>query len=209
MNNDTPLLFKLEACSTPFPIVYLQDIDGDGEDEIIIDSIKRASHFVESVLYVLKIVEDKLEVLYRFPSHSYSEDEELHNEMNNFGFTSQLMENDQLLIEYPSLKFHKIFDISHHYNKSLYSDSEGGIPPSVETIGVVYFDSVLVSDIQDIDEDGSYEIIGVQTARMLGQVDLGVAKITLKYNHQSKGLEAVSVDFELIPCSRPPGRAGV
>jgi len=196
MSNDTPLLFELEECNALYPIAYMQDIDGDGEDEIIVDSLQAASHFVRSVLFVLKVVEDKLEVLYRFPARSYKEEEKFPLEMNNFGFTSQLMENYQLLIEYPPTKFSKVLDVSHLLSSYHLYDDNGIFLPDVETIDVVNFDSVLVSGLQDVDGDGACEIILIQAAHFLGK-DLGSVLVTLGYNSQEKTMEVMSVDFEL------------
>lgn len=200
MHNNAPLLFELEESNAMHPVVYMQDIDGDQEDEIIVDSIQAASNRVKSVLYVLKVIDDKLEVLYKFPANGYAETDDISSETNNFGFTSRLMENQQLLVEYPGTDYRAVFDIAHLLadGGALYN-SKGRLLPDIETTNVLCFESILVVNVQDIDGDGAAEIIGRQTVDMdgLGGNPLGSAEIIFKYQPKSKRVEVASVDFEL------------
>ena len=198
MYNETPLLFYLEECYTYNPTVYLYDIDGDGEDEIIVDSLRAASSRVETVLFILKVVEGKLEVLYRFPEYTYDYSKgNIPYEILDFGFTSQLLNNYKLKVEFPATGFSKTFDISSLSKKGLLYNLKGKLLPDAKTENIIYFGCFVLSDLQDVDEDGIYEIIGQQIAGMFGEENLGNTEVVLKYNTQKKQMEVLKIKFEV------------
>lgn len=194
-NNDTPLLFHLAMCYTYYPLVYLQDIDGDGADEIIVESVIRATSIGEFVLHVLKVIDNELVELYRFPTYDYVKDG-IQYEVCNFGFKGKLLDHYKLLFEFPSLNFSKIIDYSDNGRVNIKQYYNGKGKPLDETEDPLLFQCFQRIDVEDMDGDGIYEIIGRQNIRITGHRGIGTAIITLKYNVENQKMEVINVDVE-------------
>ena len=202
MLNGKPLIFELDTCHTYNPLVYMKDIDGDGKDEVIVDSVRTAMGIGEYVLYIFKIEEGNLVELYRFPSisYDYGQDSGIPHEILNFGFKSRLFDNYQLFMEFPALNFNKTINLSYCDTDNIkhYYDDEEKLTNKIEMVDIIRFYCFQETHVEDIDGDGIYEIIGWQNADIYpftNDRSIGAVKIVLKFNVSKQQMEVIEVDF--------------
>ena len=201
---DKLLLFEWERCDVYPPWIYMGDIDGDGQDEIIFRSTIFYGNFPA---HVLKIVGNELVELYRFPQYTDNPNvpiteirDSIPKERANFGFTSRLLDGYKILIEFPALQFSKTIDLSasafdHIRLDSFYDENGKPLNDSLYDLSFNYFHKI---DLSDVDGDGICEVIGKQNIGLKYKQSIGNVKVTLKYSSQSKTMEVIAVDLEEI-----------
>ena len=195
------LLFELERCDLYPPKIYLGDIDGDGQDEIVFHS---TIFYRQNPIHVLKIEGNELVELYRFPQ--YIDDlnvpiteikDSISDDLINFGFMGCLLDGYKIRIDFLALQFSKIIDLSNteydHIQLDLYFDKNGKV---LKPLSELYFDYFYDIELKDVNEDGICDIIGRQNVGFQYKQSLGNVIIVLKYNSEDKQMKVMSVDFE-------------
>lgn len=217
------LIFQWEVCNQWIPKIYLADVDGDGEDEIVYHNPIFNGH---SPLHVLKLEEDSLIELYRFPQYKYKYYSQystfnMWNDLDlkklNFGFVGRLADGYKLVLEYPDLDFKREIDLSDgkyfFIDKSLYFDKHGKplkpyvreIEPKLRELYFSFFLNPLYLD--DYDKDGAVEILCLQAVGFgFNEQVVGFSEVGLKYNRESKAMDVVFVEFVEIEGKEQQGK---
>ena len=189
-SDKTTMLLQLDEVYVYPPEVYIQNIDGDETNEIIVKST--LGDLRETGLRIFKLADNKIVELYCFPEFPFIFSENYQYGKLNFGFTSNLMDNYKLIIKYPEKDFENIIDVSSDFAiENEYYDTQGKLKQKTDDI--VHFGCFMDFQIEDVDEDGICEIIGHQGMSTDFSKMIGSMLITLKYSSQSKTMEVMSI----------------
>lgn len=170
--------------------LYLADLDGDGLDEIIFHrNVGTSRGEMGYVSQVFKV---------NFP-HGYFYEifatDNANNEIFDSGFSSQIKDNYKIEISNMFTDYKTVLDFSgleEVYKKETWDENGKVIGLRYRKVGINNFYSF---EPQDIDNDGIYELVGLQYAYFYDYI--GDAKTVLKYNEEYDTF--VIVDAKFIP----------
>lgn len=166
-------------------LLYLRDIDGDKQNEVILQ--RTVDAFGGAGQYSSRIFKIKNNAIYEMFNSLSGET------LFDSGFKSEFLNGYTLKIYNTLTDFETVIDISEHYILDFF-DENGKAKLDVG----ISCDSFMEFTPQDVDDDGVFEIIGVQYAFMTNHADgVGYAKTVLKYSPQSETMQVVKADFEV------------
>ena len=163
--------------------MYLQDVDGDGFDEIIIQQLVAMSGGAGGYFSrIFKVENEKIKEIFPLTDD------------NRFdtGFTNFLKDGFLIEISNNFTGYKKTIDYSKDGSESPYFDKKGNV---VEQ-GEISCDSFYEFIPKDVDNDGVYEIVCLQYVSLYGHSDhIGDAKSILKFNKKTQQFEVIKAEF--------------
>lgn len=163
-------------------ILYLNDVDGDGIDEIIIhQTLGMTGGAGQYSSRILKVVEDEIQEIF-----SSSPDN-----VFNTSFTSEFLDDKQLSIRNERTGYSKVIDITKRINGEFF----------IERGELINRDKILCDSFysfipEDTDNDGVFEIIAFQYVSILTHAGyIGYTKCVIKFNLSSQNFEVISSEF--------------
>ena len=192
---DSLLATTLVECATYYPSVYIGDVNGDADEEIIVNNVRTAMGIGEYKLQVFQ-AKDELVSIYAFPKTDYiynGPDADIPYDELNFGFTGELLDNYQLLIKFPSLNYQRTITLESNKTDSSFFDENGTVKNKNEN--VLKFSTFSNVEVADVDNDGVCEIIGSQNVSYGVIKSIGSVNVVLKYQQTEKTFKPVQVEF--------------
>jgi len=188
------LATALVECATYYPLVYIGDVNGDNDEEIIVNNVRTAMGIGE---YKLQIFETKNELtsIYDFPRTDYvyyGPNANIPYDELNFGFTGELLDNFNLCIQHSGLNYKKTITLAEEKIDTSFYDEEGIVLN--KNVNVIKFNTFYNIEVKDIDNDGVCEIIGDQNVSYGTIKSIGTATIILKYQ-QDASFKPIQVEF--------------
>ncbi|MDE6519058.1 MAG: hypothetical protein K2K91_01160 [Ruminococcus sp.] len=165
-------------------VMYTGDIDGDGDDEIIVNQLVGVTGGVGSYYsYVFDYENGNITEL--FSSHM--------DDMFDTGFSSKLKDN--YIVEFSNTFTGFSTEIDYYRNSNLFND-DGTVANGKNDSDHAMFDSFREFKPEDVDGDGICEILCLQFTAMNSHVEyVGDAQSYLKYNSDNKQFEVIKADF--------------
>lgn len=187
----------LDVCATYYPLLYAADVDGDKEDEVIVNNVRTAMGTGQYRLQVFAAEASGLTPLYSFPKTAYTyhgTDADIPYDELNFGFHGYLRDGFRLFVEYPALRYEETISLRDAtIDASLWDENGQTLAPEEDVLRFNTFHSV---DVLDIDDDGVFEIVGKQHVSYGTKRSIGVMAITLQFNKDAGDFAVVQVAFE-------------
>ncbi|MCI8332189.1 MAG: hypothetical protein HFE78_05135 [Clostridiales bacterium] len=160
-------------------MVACADIDGDGDDEIVLNMEISGTRC--TLAHIYKIKNDSIELM-----EDLDEWEDINT--SRYGYTYEFLENCKLKIENIYTGYSVVQDISHFFIKDFFD--EAGKP----TYGnVVYFRTFESRVVVDIDNYKRITLRYFQQVR--GEAYFGYTVTTLKYNQQTKDFDVIDTEY--------------
>ena len=187
---------RLDPCATYYPLIYVADVDGDQEDEVIVNNVRTAMGIGQYRLHVFSTASSVLTSIYDFPKTVYTysgSDADIPYDELNFGFQGYVRDGFQLYIENPSLHYEETVLLEGTTIDSSLWDEDGQALASEEN--VIRFNTFHDVEVMDIDGDGVFEIVGKQHVAYGTKRSIGVMSVTLQY--KAGAFEVVQAVFEL------------
>ena len=188
---------RLDLCATYYPLLYVADINGDKEDEVIVNNPRTAMGIGQYRLHVFSTASSVLMSIYNFPKTAYTysgSDADIPYDELNFGFQGYVRDGFQLYIENPSLHYEETVLLEDTMIDSSLWDENG--QPLVPEENVIRFNTFYDVEVVDIDNDGVFEIVGKQHVAYGTKRSIGVMSITLQYKKEVGDFEVVQAVFE-------------
>jgi len=177
--------------------MYIHDVDGDGQEEVIIhQDVDMFGGFGQYRTMVYKITDSGLKEIFKSPNKEGFFDT---------GFRSRFLDGNNFQISNIYTGYSEIFDFVYYDSKEVYWD-EKGQPYSRDDLGAwddwdgswLMVDSFYYFNPVDVDNDGIFELVCEQYTSLRGHSDyVGDAKSVLKYNTETQVFEVVFAEFEL------------
>ena len=185
----------LETTINYQPFLYLNDIDGDGEDEIIINSPYSQTFLSPNNLLILKIIDNKLQQLVKMPAIQWIPNESFPHKSYDFGFSTKLLDNYKAIIEFSALQYKEIINLpkDETYWED-YNEKNGKLIS--DGTNKILFEQFINIYPEDIDNNGIHEIIVLQNMRLPTTRSVGAIRIVLKFNTEKQQMNIIKVDFQ-------------
>lgn len=173
---------ELEPLVIPVPggsRLFLEDIDGDGIQEILIHyDTGGCGGFGSYCAWVLQVENDDIQVLF-----AYSNDFDT-------GFESRFLEGYQMEVKNNITGYTLVYDVKDKYGA--YIDASEKLPD-----GRFGIDSFYIFEPKDVDGDGISEILCKQYTHYLMHADYtGLACSVLKFNTKNQAFEIIDAWYE-------------
>jgi len=174
--------------------IILNDIDGDGIDEIIvqqnIDNVGGAGQYLTSVF---KISENNIVNIFQSPDLS----KEMINyvyQLFNTGYSIELIDGFKGEMKNDFTNYKKIIDLSGNEFTDIFYNQAGEIIDN-ENIEL-FLDSFYKLDIVDYDNDGIYELKCTQYAYLDVHTNyIGDVVSILKFNNEKESFDVIAAEF--------------
>lgn len=162
-------------------MVWLADIDKDGDDEIILNMETGRNR--STIARIYKITSESINLFYDL------------NEMNrtlsnNYGYEYEYLDNYKLKIVNINANFENICDLSQVLDKSLF-DKNGRVP-QYEKIEFRSFDARVQVNV---DSYGKIELKYLQHLTLYDNTIIGYTITSLEYNQQTGDLDVCNAEF--------------
>ena len=198
--NDGLFAEVLDTCATYQPKVFVNDVDGDGNDEIVVNNVRTAMGIGEYRLQVFRTEKDGLTSIFNFPETAYiynGPESDIPYDKLNLGFIGKLEDGYKLRLEFPSIEYEELISLNEKMiDNSLFD--ENGTPLS-KSENIVKFNTFHSVEVADKNSDGVCEIVGKQNIFYGVLRSIGEVEIILNYNTEIKSFGVVAVRF--IPIS--------
>lgn len=172
--------------------LYLNDIDGNGADDIIVqqcvDVFGGAGTFLSRVF---KVEENTIVELFNSSTDYLSDDE---TSRCNTGFSSEFLENHQLRITNASVGYSTTIDLSGRYADEFFDETGKG-----KLNNRIICDSFMEFSPKDVDNDDIFEIVCSQYVSLYGHADgIGYAKSVLKFDTSQQKFIVINAKFDTM-----------
>ncbi len=163
--------------------LFLSDLDGDSDDEIILQELIGGG---TGVVYISRVFDFKNDEIVEIFYSDYSK-------VYDTGFSSKLLEDKKIIIENKFTNSKETFSLEgrfdDHYYKTLYDEKFKDT--------VIELDSFSGIEPVDIDNDGVYELKCRQYTSLLGHLNyIGTSVSVLKFDETDKTFKVVEAWFE-------------
>lgn len=164
--------------------LFLSDLDGDSDDEIVLHELIGGA---TSAVYVSRVFDFKNDEIVEIFCSDYSKDK-----FYDTGFSSKLLEDKKIIIENKFTNYKATFSLegrSDDYYDILYDKNFRHAGIMVDTFSKI--------EPVDIDNDGVYELKCYQYTSLLGHLDyIGTSVSVLKLDKTDKTFKVVKAWFE-------------
>ncbi len=164
--------------------LFLSDLDGDGDDEIVLhERIGGAT----GAVHISRVFDFKNDEIVEIFCSDYSNDK-----FYNTGFSSKLLEDKKIIIENKFTNYKGTFSLngrSDDYYEMLYDENFRDTEIAVDTFSKI--------EPVDVDNDGVYELKCYQYTSLLGHLDyIGTSVSVLKFDQTDKTFKVIKAWFE-------------
>lgn len=162
--------------------LYLNDVDGDGFDEIIIQQhVDMAGGAGQFSSYIFKVENDEIREIFNSSTCN----------LFDTGFVSEFLDGYKLKVSNTITGYSSTIDISNKYIDEYFDENGKGA-----TGDFILCDSFFEFIPEDVDDDGIFEIICLQYTSLNSHPDyIGDAKSILKFNSYIQKFEVIESDF--------------